>query len=117
MLRLQSQVDVAGLTAREVADFLSDCDTARYQQWWVGTHLRLEVASAFTAIVMLLDAVIAAGVVQGRFAMFASLVGTWLPFALIFAPTYATGRLVWRALDRSRSTGRSSRRDECERPR
>jgi hypothetical protein len=55
------------------------------------------VALVFTAVVMLLDAVIVAGVVQRSFAMFASVVGTWLPFALIFASTYATGTWLARA--------------------
>ncbi len=51
----------------------------------------LAVAGAFTGIVVVLDAVVVAGIVQRSFAMFASFVGSWLPFALIFAVTMIVG--------------------------
>ena len=41
MLELESQVTVDGLTGAEVTDFLLDCEDARYQAWWPGTHLQL----------------------------------------------------------------------------
>ncbi|HEX8111968.1 MAG TPA: flavodoxin domain-containing protein [Kofleriaceae bacterium] len=59
-----------------------------------GAREPLPVAVAFTAIVAGLDAAIVAGLIQHRFAMFASVGGTWLPLALIFAATWATGAIV-----------------------
>jgi hypothetical protein len=54
------------------------------------------VAGIFTAIVIALDALIVAWLVQRSFAMFSSALGTWVPFALIFVSTFVTGRLLWR---------------------
>ena len=35
-------------------------------------------------------------IVLGNFEMFASLLGTWIPFSLIFASTYVTGTFIRR---------------------
>jgi menaquinone-dependent protoporphyrinogen oxidase len=51
-------------------------------------------AFAWTAIVAGLDAVVVAGAVMHSLKMFASVAGTWLPFALIFLATWATGGLM-----------------------
>lgn len=59
-----------------------------------GARGPLPVAVGFTAIVAGLDAAIVAGLIQRSFAMFASIGGTWLPLALIFAATWATGAIV-----------------------
>lgn len=59
-----------------------------------GAREPLPVAVAFTAIVGGLDAAIVAALIQRSFAMFASVWGTWLPLALIFAATWATGGIV-----------------------
>lgn len=59
-----------------------------------GARAVLPVAVAFTAIVAGLDAAIVAGLIQRSFAMFASIAGTWLPLALIFGATWATGAIV-----------------------
>jgi menaquinone-dependent protoporphyrinogen oxidase len=59
-----------------------------------GARTPLPVAVAFTAIVGGLDAAIVAGLIQRSFAMFASVWGTWLPLALIFAASWATGAIV-----------------------
>ena len=56
-----------------------------------GAREPLLVAAVFTALVVALDLVIVAGLVQGSIAMFKSFFGTWLPFILIFAATYFTG--------------------------
>jgi len=48
----------------------------------------------FTALVMLLDATIIAPLAERSFVMFTSLLGTWIPFGLIFLSTFETGRLV-----------------------
>ena len=59
-----------------------------------GARQPVETALAFTALVAILDAVIVAGLVQRSFAMFASVAGTWLPFALILLATWATGSIL-----------------------
>lgn len=59
-----------------------------------GAREPLPVALAFTAIVAGLDAAIVAGLIQHSFAMFASIAGTWLPLALIFGATWATGAIA-----------------------
>lgn len=61
-----------------------------------GGHRPILVAATFTAIVIALDALIVAWLVQRSFAMFSSALGTWVPFALIFVSTFVTGRLLWR---------------------
>jgi len=59
-----------------------------------GQRPPLAVATFFTAIVIVLDAVVVAWVIQGSFEMFSSVVGTWLPFALIFVSVYVTATLL-----------------------
>jgi hypothetical protein len=44
-------------------------------------------ACAFLGVVVFMDVFVVAMLVQQSFAMFASFVGTWLPFALIFGST------------------------------
>ena len=51
-------------------------------------------AAAFLAVVILLDVFVVALLIERSFAMFASPLGTWIPFALIFAATWITGRVV-----------------------
>lgn len=43
MLTLESEMSIDDLTGREVTDFLVDCDDARYQSWWPGTHHQFHV--------------------------------------------------------------------------
>jgi hypothetical protein len=52
----------------------------------------LQTAAIFVSIVVLMDFVIVALLIQGSLAMFASLLGTWIPFVLIFVSTYSPGR-------------------------
>jgi menaquinone-dependent protoporphyrinogen oxidase len=59
-----------------------------------GAREALPTAVAWTAVVAVLDLVIVAGLAQRSFAMFQSVVGTWLPFALIFLATWATGEIL-----------------------
>lgn len=54
----------------------------------------LTTAAGFVCIVMLLDVVVVALLIQGEFTMFRSVLGTWLPFVLIFVSTYVVGRLM-----------------------
>ena len=59
-----------------------------------GARRPLPTALAFTLIVAVLDAVVVAGLAMRSFDMFTSFAGTWLPFALIFLATWATGEIV-----------------------
>lgn len=52
----------------------------------------LQTACYFLAFVVAMDFFVVAILINHSFAMFASVLGTWLPFALIFASTYLTGR-------------------------
>jgi len=56
----------------------------------------LQTAVAFLAVVVAMDVFLVAPVFEGSYTMFASLLGTWIPFALIFAATYLTGLAVSR---------------------
>ena len=54
----------------------------------------LQTAALFLSVVVGLDLLLIAPVLEKSFAMFASVLGTWIPFLLIFAATYATGVLM-----------------------
>jgi len=56
-----------------------------------GAREPLEVAATWTGSVVLLDATLIAGVVLRSFEMFGSVLGTWLPLALIFVASWLTG--------------------------
>lgn len=51
----------------------------------------LTTAALFLSVVVALDAFLVAPILVGSFAMFTSLLGTWIPFVFIFASTYFTG--------------------------
>jgi menaquinone-dependent protoporphyrinogen oxidase len=59
-----------------------------------GARPPIESALVVTAIVVLLDAVVGAGLALRSFEMFSSIAGTWLPFALILLSTWATGSIL-----------------------
>jgi hypothetical protein len=52
----------------------------------------LETAALFVAFVVLLDFVVVALLINKSLAMFGNVLGTWIPFVLIFISTYYTGR-------------------------
>ncbi len=54
----------------------------------------LATAALFLGIVVAFDLVVVAAFIVRSFAMFGSFLGTWLPFVLIFAATWATGIAV-----------------------
>jgi hypothetical protein len=58
----------------------------------------LQTAALFVSVVVLLDLVVVAGLIEGSFDMFRSFMGTWLVFALIFVSTWLTGLVVRREL-------------------
>ena len=51
----------------------------------------LQTALIFVSFVIVVDFSIVAFLINRSLDMFASLLGTWIPFALIFASTYLTG--------------------------
>lgn len=48
----------------------------------------------FVGFVIFMDFFLVSLIVMKSFEMFASLLGTWIPFALIFTSTYVTGSLI-----------------------
>ena len=61
--------------------------SAVYFCWFGGTG----PAATFVAVVIFLDVFVIALLVEKSFDMFRSVLGTWLPFALIFLATWLTG--------------------------
>jgi hypothetical protein len=53
----------------------------------------LQTAGVFLAVVVCLDFFLVALLMERNLAMFRSVIGTWVPFGLIFASTYVTGIL------------------------
>ena len=56
----------------------------------------LQTALIFVAFVIVVDFFVVALMINRSLDMFASLLGTWIPFALIFTSTYVTGLLMVR---------------------
>jgi hypothetical protein len=54
----------------------------------------LQTATIFIAFVIAMDFFVVAMLINRSFEMFTSLIGTWIPFALIFTSTYLTGLLT-----------------------
>ena len=54
----------------------------------------LQTALVFVVFVIAVDFFVVALLINRSLDMFTSLIGTWIPFALIFASTYLTGLLV-----------------------
>jgi hypothetical protein len=54
----------------------------------------LQTATIFTAFVIAMDVFVVAMLINKSFDMFTSLLGTWIPFVLIFTSTYVTGLLT-----------------------
>lgn len=54
----------------------------------------LQTAIVFLLIVVLMDFFLVALVINKSMEMFQSLLGTWIPFALIFLSTFLTGLMV-----------------------
>ena len=65
--------------------------TRIYFRWFRYTTA-LQTATAFIFFVILMDVMVVALLIEKSFEMFTSPLGTWLPFALIFASVYLTGR-------------------------
>ncbi len=56
----------------------------------------LQTAVIFIAFVIGMDFFLVAMLINRSFEMFTSLLGTWIPFVLIFMSTYLSGRLIMR---------------------
>jgi hypothetical protein len=54
----------------------------------------LQTAIIFVSVVILMDFFVVALLIEKSFEMFASVIGTWGPFALIFVAAYLTGITV-----------------------
>ena len=54
----------------------------------------LQTAIGFVAFVIFMDFFLVAFIIMKNFDMFKSLLGTWIPFILIFIVTYLTGWIV-----------------------
>jgi hypothetical protein len=54
----------------------------------------LVTAAVFVGIVIFMDVVLVALVIERSLEMFESLIGTWIPWVLIFFSTYLTGLVV-----------------------
>ena len=57
----------------------------------------LSTGLIFVSFVILVDFFVVALLINRSLEMFASPLGTWIPFALIFASTYVTGTLTLRS--------------------
>jgi len=55
------------------------------------------VAAGFTAVVVAMDFILVAWIIQKSFAMFGSYIGTWMPFVMIFTSSWMTGRSMRKA--------------------
>lgn len=54
----------------------------------------LTTATTFLAFAILMDALVVAPLVEHSYKMFSSVLGVWIPFALIFASTFITGSVL-----------------------
>ena len=54
----------------------------------------IRTALIFVGFVVFMDVFVVALVIEKSFQMFASILGTWIPFALIFVATYLSGLYV-----------------------
>jgi hypothetical protein len=59
----------------------------------------VQTAATFVGIVIFLDVFVVALLVERSFEMFGSLLGTWIPWVLIFAATWLVGRQVYETPD------------------
>jgi hypothetical protein len=64
----------------------------------------LQTAMIFVGFVIAMDFFVVALLINRSFDMFTSLLGTWIPFALIFSSTYLTGYYVVRKAKYKTST-------------
>jgi hypothetical protein len=66
-----------------------------------GSCSPLRAAVAFLGVVVVMDVLVVALFIERSFKMFDSILGTWLPFLLIFVSTWWTGLVVRRSTHRA----------------
>jgi len=75
--------------------------------WFYFTRLHytppLLTAIMFLLIVMIMDFLLVALVINRSLEMFQSLLGTWIPFVVIFISTYLTGMVIDARMSESRA--------------
>ena len=54
----------------------------------------IQTALIFVGVVICMDVFVVAMMINHSFEMFYGLIGTWIPFTLIFSSTYLTGRWI-----------------------
>ena len=47
MIALSTEVNVAGISGKSIADFMLNCTDEAYQNWWPGTHLAFHTTKRF----------------------------------------------------------------------
>lgn len=63
--------------------------------FWKFAHTKpLQTAFVFMVVVTATDFLLVGLLIQKSLAMFESLIGTWIPFGLIFLSTYLTGKII-----------------------
>jgi len=65
-----------------------------FRRW--GSWSPLRTAAVFLGVVAAMDVLVVALLIERSFEMFTSVLGTWLPFLLIFVSTWWTGLAVRR---------------------
>ncbi|MGZ9165989.1 MAG: hypothetical protein ACXW4U_12525 [Anaerolineales bacterium] len=65
----------------------------------------VQMALSFTAFVIAMDFFVVAMLILRSFEMFTSLLGTWIPFTLIFASTALTGLFIRRVMSMNNPAG------------
>jgi hypothetical protein len=63
---------------------------------WFNYATPLQTGALFTLFAILMDFFVIATFVEKSYEMFTSVLGTWIPFALIFLSTYLVGSYVLR---------------------
>jgi len=96
LLGLETALQVHAIAAPLSAVLVS---LAYFTRFRAATPLR--TATFFGAFVIILDATVVAPLFEKSYAMFSSILGTWMPFLSIFAATYLTG--IWVTRQRLRS--------------
>ena len=79
------------------------------------TRRRCRPRSVFTGFVMVVDFLLVGLVILRSLEMFASPLGTWIPFGLIFASSWLTGVVVTRQGTGPAHPGRSALRGPVSR--
>jgi hypothetical protein len=94
-------LQIALIVHAVAAPFIFAVISAAYFQRFAYTPA-LMTAVVFVTIVVFMDVVVVAALVQRSFSMFASILGTWIPFVLIFSSTYLTGAIVLYSAERKK---------------